>query len=224
MSLMPNNNKSLINLFENAVKVVFSTLHCIKIGEIQSFDKQNQTATVKILHKKINEFNLNERELNDYSLLEQVPIVVMGGGGTYITHPIKQGDQCLLLFNDYELDGWWSSGEGRPSYFSRNHDISDAIAIVGLNSLLSLIQNYSDFLELHFSDSSKITIGDTVEIVNTQTNVSGNLTVNQAIVGKTTTTSELHDSRGISGTFTDTGVSASGMSLTITDGIITGIG
>lgn len=224
MLLTPNNNKSLLNLFELAATEIMNTLHCIKIGEIQSFDSTNQTVSVRILHKKINETNLDERELEDYSILSEVPVVIMGGGGTYISHPIKQGDTCLLLFNDYELDNWWVTGDSLPSDFPRNHDLSDAIALVGLNNMTKLIQTYSQFLDLHYSDNSNIIIGENIDINNAQTNISGNLTVNQAIVGQTTTTSELHDSRGVSGTFTDTGAGATGMSLTITDGIITAIG
>lgn len=224
MSLTPNNNKSLLNLFEEAIVTVFKSLHCIKVGEIQSFNSQNQTVSVKILHKKINEFNTQERELSDYSLLSEVPLVVLGGGGTYITHPIRPGDQCLLLFNDYELDGWWTSGEGRASEFPRRHDLSDAIAIVGLNPLVKALQNYSNFLNLHYSDISSIIIGDSIDINNAQTNVSGKLNVVGDITGQAKATAELHSTHGASGTFTDSGSGASGMTLTIVDGIITAIG
>lgn len=223
MSLTPNNNKSLLNLFEEMTSVIFSTLNCVKIGEIQSFDTMTQTASVKILSKKVNEYNLNERELVDYTLLEQVPVVFPKGGSSYISYPVSVGDNCLLLFCDFELDGWWISGEARPSNFPRRHDLSDAIAFVGINSTVSLIQNFSNFLMLYYAANSFIEIGEQINITNSQVNVNGNLTVTQAIVGNTTTTSELHDSRGVSGTFTDTGSGASGMTLTITDGIITGI-
>lgn len=224
MSLTPNNNKSLLNLFELTVDEIMKALNCIKIGVIQSFDPSKQTVSVKILHKKTNETNIDTRELEDYSLLPEVPVVIIGGGGSYISFPIKEGDTCLILFNDFELDNWWVSGESLPSDFPRRHDLSDGIAIVGLNNLTKLIQSYSEFLNLHYSDNSSIIIGNNIDINNGQTNVNGNLTVSGAIVGKTTTTSELHDTRGVSGTFTDTGVGASGLKLTITDGIITGIG
>lgn len=219
MSLMPNNNKSLLNLFELAATEIMKTLNCIKIGEIQSFDSEKQTASVQILHKKINETNIDERELKDYSPLSEVPVVIMGGGGTYISHPIKPGDNCLLLFNDFEIDNWWVTGESLPSDFPRRHDLSDAIAIVGLNNMTRLIRAYSPFLDLHYSDNSSIIIGDNIDINNGQTNVSGNLTVNQAIVGNTTTTSEIHSTNGASGGF----ATADNKSVTVVDGIITSI-
>ena len=219
MYLKPNSNKSLSDLFNRAFSVFSNFLNCVKIGEIQSFDKVHQTVRVKILHKGVDEYNLTERKLTDYPLLEEVPVIILGGGGGRLTFPIKQGDHCLLLFNDYELDGWWISGEGRPSDFPRKHDLSDAVALVGLNPLVSLIQNYSDFVELHYSDISSIIVGESVDINNAQTNVSGNLEVAGTIVGKTTCTSELHSTHGATGTFTN----AAGKTLTITDGIITAI-
>lgn len=207
-------------------------LNCVKIGEIQSFDPAKQTVSVKVLHKKINETNIDERELEDYSPLAEVPIIIMGGGGTYISHPIKQGDNCLLLFNDFEIDNWWVSGDSLPSDFPRRHDLSDAIAIVGLNNMTKLIQTYSQFLDLHYSGNSNIIIGENIDINNAQTNISGNLTVkqniigngnltiDQAITGKTTATAEFHDSRKVSGGF----ATADNKSVTVVDGIIVGIG
>lgn len=219
MFLKPNSNKSLSDLFNRSFSVFSRFLSCVKIGQIQSFDKIHQTATVKILHKEIDEYNLVERKLTDYPLLEEVPVVVLGGGGGRLTFPIKTGDTCLLLFNDYELDGWWISGEARPSDFPRKHDLSDAIALVGVNSLVSLIQNYSDFVELHYSDISSIIVGESIDINNAQTNVGGNLEVDGDIVGNATCTSELHSTHGATGSFTN----AAGQTLTIVDGIITAI-
>ncbi len=219
MSLKPNSNKSLSNVLDESFSVFSRFFHCVKIGEIQSFDKQNQTVSVKILYKGINDYNLQERELVDFPVLEQVPVVVLGGGGTYISYPIKKGDDCVLLFNDYELDGWWSSGEARPSEFPRRHDLSDAIAIVGLNSLVSLIKDYSDFLKIHYSDSSNITVGNTIEITNQTINLNGNSNVsgNETVSG--TVTGEVHSTHGASGSFSN----AAGQTLTIVDGVITSI-
>lgn len=219
MSLQPNNNKSLLNLFEEEAATIFRTLNCVKIGEIQSFDTVNQTATIKILHKKVNEYNLETRELEDYSLLEQVPVIVMGGGSSYISYPISPGDNCLILFNDFEIDGWWSTGEALPENFSRRHDLSDAIAIVGLHSLVSLIQNYSPFLNLHYSAESNIIVGEDISINNEQTTISGKLTVEDDITGEGKATAELHSTNGATGSF----VTVDQKTVTVVDGIITAI-
>lgn len=195
MSLTPNNNKSLLNLFELTVEEITKALNCIKIGEVQSFDPSKQTVSVKILHKKTNETNIDVREIEDYSVLPEVPVVIMGGGTSYISFPIQKGDNCLLLFNDFELDGWWVSGEALPSDFPRRHDLSDAIAIVGLNSLTTLIKDYSDVLKINYADYSNIEVGEDIKINNGSINLNGSVRVSENL----STVGELSAGNGASG-------------------------
>lgn len=193
-------------------------LNCIKIGKIENVDFTNQTVDVQILHKRIN-MNLNKRELKDYALLCQVPFIVLGGGSSNLTFPISKGDNCLLLFCDYEIDRWWDTGENLPANYERKHDISDAFAIVGIHSMVDLLQGYSQYVKLKYSDSSYVEIGESVDIHNEQTNVSGKLAVTGDITGSAKATAELHSTHGATGTFTNVG----GVTLTIVDGIITNI-
>ena len=243
--ISPNTNKSLTELLSLVSDSISDVMNCIKIGEIVSFNKNNQTVSVKILHKKVNEYYNSSKVLIEYPVLEQVPCVIMGGGNTYISHPISAGDQCVLLFNDYMLDDWKISGQERSPGIPRQHDISDAIAIVGLNALPKAIQNYSDFLDLHYSDNSSIIIGETIEVnnatinLNGDVNVSGNETVagnmdvtgeatfasNVAIAGNTSVTggisaTTLTPANGASGSF----VSKDDKTVTVENGIITSIG
>ena len=193
-------------------------LNCIKIGRIENVDFTNQTVDVQVLHKRVS-MNLNKRELKDYALLCQVPFIVLGGGSSNLTFPISKGDNCLLLFCDYEIDRWWDTGENLPANYERKHDISDAFAIVGVHSMVDLLQGYSQYVKLKYSDSSYIEIGESVDINNEQTNVSGKLAVTGDITGSAKATAELHSTHGATGTFTNVG----GVTLTIVDGIITNI-
>lgn len=193
-------------------------LNCIKIGRIENVDFNNQTVDVQVLHKRVS-MNLNKRELKDYALLCQVPFIVLGGGSSNLTFPITKGDNCLLLFCDYEIDRWWDTGESLPANFERKHDISDAFALVGVHSMVDLIQGYSQYVKLKYSDSSYIEIGESVDIHNEQTNVSGKLDVTGDITGSSKATAELHSTHGATGSFTN----VSGQTLTIVDGIITNI-
>ena len=193
-------------------------LNCIKIGRIENVDFTNQTVDVQILHKRVN-MNLNKRELKDYALLKQVPFIVLGGGKSNLTFPIAKGDNCLLLFCDYEIDRWWDTGENLPANFERKHDISDAFAIVGVHSMVDLLQGYSQYVKLKYSDSSYVEIGESVDINNEQTNVSGKLDVTGDITGSAKATAELHDSRQISGTFK----TVDNKTVKVVDGVITNI-
>lgn len=205
-----------------ALEAYFSSfseaLNCIKIGRIENVDTTNQTVDVQVLHKRVS-MNLNKRELKDYALLCQVPFIVLGGGSSNLTFPISKGDNCLLLFCDYEIDRWWDTGENLPANYERKHDISDAFAIVGVHSMVDLLQGYSQYVKLKYSDSSYIEVGESVDINNEQTNVSGKLDVTGDITGSAKATAELHSTHGATGTFTNVG----GITLTIVDGIITNI-
>lgn len=227
-----NQDKTLQQVFSefaNSLKVYF---HCVKIGEIVEFKKETQTARVRILHIMDENYNTNLNKTIEYPLLGDVPVVIMGGGGTYISHPIQAGDQCLLLFCDYMIDNWWVTGEAKPSIVPRKHDLSDAIAVVGLNATPKAIQEYSDYLRLHYSAESSIVIGKQIDVNNETINLNGNTTNTgtmtvkddvameaNATVAQDLTALSLNATSAASGSF----VSADNKTVTVVNGIVTGI-
>lgn len=217
--LKPNTKKS----FSEALSAWFSSFsdsfNAVKVGKIVGVDTSNQTVDVQVLHKRIDENNFFKKELREYPVLKAVPFVVLGGGTSSLTFPISVGDNCLLLFCDYEIDRWWDSGEAQPSTYQRRHDISDAFALIGVHSMVDLLQGYSQYVQLKYNDSSMITVGDSIDLTNEQTNVSGKLDVVGDITGQAKATAELHSTHGATGTFTN----VAGITLTIVDGIITNI-
>ena len=227
-----NNDKTLSQMLSEVVNSIRVSLHCVKIGKIVEFDKTKQTAKVQILHIQDENYNTRLEEDLEYPLLGDVPVVIMSGGGTYISHPIVPGDQCLIVFCDYMIDNWWVTGEAKPSIVPRKHDLSDAIAIVGLNALPNVIQNYSDYLRLHYNENSSIVIGEQIDVNNETINLNGNTTKTgtmevvkdvtmdeNANVAKTLTAASLHATSAATGSF----VSADSKTVTVVDGIITSI-
>lgn len=219
MSKRLNSKKSLTDILNNWFGNYTESLNCLKIGKIEKVDFNNQTVDVTILHKRRNTEDIVKETYHDYPLLCQVPFIVLGGGSSNLTFPISKGDNCLLLFCDYEIDRWWDTGESLPANFERKHDISDAFAIIGVHSMVDLLQGYSQYVKLKYSDSSYVEVGESVDIHNEQTNVSGKLAVTGDITGSAKATAELHSTHGATGTFTNVG----GVTLTIVDGIITNI-
>lgn len=175
--LNPNSKKSLTDVLNHWFDNFSGSINCVKIGKITKVNMSNQTVSVQVLHKRINESNLVKRELRDYPLLQDVPFVVLGGGQSNLTFPISVGDNCLLFFNDYEIDRWWETGGNLPANFERRHDISDAFALVGVHSLADLIQGYSNYVQLKYSDNSKITIGNEITLDNEEVSATGDLSV-----------------------------------------------
>lgn len=178
----PNSRKTLAQALEAHFGSFSESFNCVKIGRIENVDTANQTVDVQILHKRVN-MKFKTRELKDYALLKQVPFVVIGGGQSNLTFPIAKGDNCLLLFCDYEIDRWWDTGESLPSNFERKHDISDAFAIVGIHSMVDLLQGYSRYVQLKYSDNSKIVVGNEITLNNAQVTATGDMNASGTITG-----------------------------------------
>ena len=135
---------TLVDLFELREKNLMIAFNCHAIATIQSFDSDDQTVTATMAYKKTI-FKLNKTTnvydpvLVDYPLIVDCPAVVLGGGSTSLTFPIAKGDECLILFNDRDIDNWFQGGPPIGVASSRLHSFSDGIALVGLrNSSRSL--------------------------------------------------------------------------------------
>lgn len=204
--LHSNTNKSPIDALKRWFSEFSQSFNAIKVGRITGVNFSNQTVDVQILHKMKDKSDPRVQKLRDYPLLQQVPFVVLGGGDSRITFPIKAGDNCLLLFCDYEIDRWWDTGEPLPATYDRKHNISDAFALIGVHSMADLIQGYSNYVRLQYSSSSGITIGEKIELQNAETEATGKFTA-----------TELHATTAATGTFR----SADNKTITVKDGIIT---
>lgn len=118
------------------------TLNCVKVGVIDSFDPDKRTAMVQIAFKRVvpdPQNPPNGTKLQSYPVLVDCPVVTIQGGGGALTFPIKQGDECLVLFSDANLDAWFKNGGEAAPFDGRVHDLSDGIVLVGLNSLANAL-------------------------------------------------------------------------------------
>lgn len=132
--------RDLLDLFKNEI---MKGINCVQIGIIQSFDSQTQSATIQLALKKVINISLDGiREVSDYPVLLQCPIMILSGGSSALTFPIAQGDTCIVLFNDREIDNWYVNGGIQTPSTPRLHDKSDALAIVGIRNTQNAISNY----------------------------------------------------------------------------------
>lgn len=139
----------LLNLVKSEIK---REINCHSIGTIQSFDPLTATASVTINYRKVlkkrNAVVPNSNSFTDviieYPMLIRVPVLILNGGGAYTTYPIAQGDSCLVVFCDRDIDTWLELGNTQnPPNTDRMHDLSDAVALVGLYSVQKPIVNYA---------------------------------------------------------------------------------
>lgn len=111
-------------------------------GIIQSFDPVTVTCTV-LPAIKGNDAGTAGKEPTNLPLLVDVPVVFPRGGGCTLTFPVKEGDECLLIFADRCIDFWWQNGGVQESVDPRQHDLSDAFCIPGPQSQTMKISGIS---------------------------------------------------------------------------------
>lgn len=117
-------------------------MNCTKVGIIRAFNPATQRAEIEIAYKQVKDIlEDGTRVYQDYPVLMDCPVIVLFGGVDFLSLPIQVGDNCLVFFNDNEIDQWATNGTGSPQTF-RMHDLSDAFAIVGVRPLTNAIGNY----------------------------------------------------------------------------------
>lgn len=157
-------------------------LNVMRIGVIQEFYPENLTAQVKLVDKKLLGLNPDGSQV----LQEYPPIYVkVCYCNPFCTFPLTQGMECIVLFNDRELETWFINGGSNIQAYPRMHDLTDAIAIVGIRSLPQMIQILTDCLHLFYGNSSlqmKEAETDlnsaTINITGDTVNINGNLVIN----------------------------------------------
>lgn len=124
--------------------------NCVRIGVIQEFYPENLTAQVRLVDKKVIGLNPDGSQI----LKEYSPVYAkVCYCNPFATFPLTQGMECVLLFNDRELETWFINGGSNIQAYPRMHDLTDAIAIVGIRSLPQMIQILTDCLHLFYGQS-----------------------------------------------------------------------
>ncbi|WP_221928489.1 Gp138 family membrane-puncturing spike protein [Enterococcus faecalis] len=166
-------------------KVLSEQMRVALPGIIQSFDPDTVTAVVQLAIRYIERDNDGNKNTKDYPLLVDVPVVFPRGGGCTLTFPVKEGDECLVIFADRCIDFWWQSGGIQEPVDGRMHDLSDAFCIVGPQSQAKKISGISTTAaQLRTDDGSAIielAAGGAVTITSPQITINGPLQVNGEI-------------------------------------------
>lgn len=158
----------LLRLHAKGMKLDFNCLH---IGTVQSFDADKQVATVTINYKQ----TVYQRDpannriyrplLLDYPQLSDCPVVFLGGGVRSITVPVVQGDECLVFFNDRDLDNWFSGQIGGQPATNRIHSFSDALVLVGIRNLGKVISDFDTQRISMKNDKARVAVGPQLVLI-----------------------------------------------------------
>jgi hypothetical protein len=141
----------------------YSGLNCVRVGTVVSFNADTQTAsiqlvnTAQVFNKGLVKGTVPQApSLIPYPILQDVPVFVLRGGSTFIGMPVSQGDTCLVLFNDRDLDPWLTNGTtGAPPNTLRMHSMADGIALVGISAIASA---FADYLSLGITVNGNLNV------------------------------------------------------------------
>ena len=105
-------------------------------GRILKYDPERRTAEIQI--------TLRNWHTNEAPVVTDVPVFFPG----IFTYNVSAGDECLVIFADACIDGWYQNGTVASPLLARKHDLSDGFAIVGFRSLPNVIPgiNLEDLL------------------------------------------------------------------------------
>ncbi len=185
---------TLIETLQALKADVFKNLYCHIPGTIQSFDGSAKTATIQLLFVT----QLPDGTTVNYPVLVDCPVFTNQGGGGAFQAPIESGDPCLVVFADRSIDAWFQNGTasvpfdqsgGQPG---RMHDLSDGMAFVGFNAVVSMLPDYSaDELRMVMG-GAKVAISKSTGLVTVASNTTTLLIVLSGLIDvlKTLTTQD----------------------------------
>lgn len=151
---------SLKNLFDRFEKSLLRKFNCVKIGKIKTFYADKQTADIQI---------------DDYPLISGVPVSFICGANFSIQIPVEEGDDCIVLFCDGDLDNWVEGNGYIPAFSQDRHGLNGAVALLGIKNILTKVENYiTSGIRIKYKNS-EIEINDSGIVIN------GNVTVNGTI-------------------------------------------
>lgn len=166
-------------------------------GIVQSFNATQGTCVVQVAIKpKVLDKSGNSNP-TAITVIQDVPVVFLGGGSFVTTFPIQSGDEALIVFCNRCIDSWWQSGGVQVQSEIRYQDLSDAIAIIGPRSLAKSITNISTTTaQLRTLDGScylELASGGVINIVaHGGVNLNGDLVATGEITAKNTHTVSAH--------------------------------
>lgn len=124
---LPTYSMDLTTLMDAKKKELAIDLKVAKLGVIDSYDDTTGTATVEIKTR----FNEKTPKEYDYPKIPDVPVLK----SKYFSYPIKPGDGCLIIFLDTDFTAWLDKGLTLSPVSPRLHNLNDAVAIVGIDTL-----------------------------------------------------------------------------------------
>lgn len=129
---MPDTSPGLGSLLADAIRSAMIDVHTALPARVESYDEATQTADIKPMLKRVMRRANMERVIETLPVIPCVPVMWPRGGGYFMHMPLSAGDSGMLLFSEYQMDRWRSTGDDVDPGDTRRHDLSGAVFIPGL--------------------------------------------------------------------------------------------
>lgn len=157
-------------ILDRVIDIASNRFKCHRVGRIIAFDKTKMTVTVRLLDKFMYHGNAE-----DFIQLSEVPLLVYSRGVAGLTLGNVVGSECIVHFNDVDIDNWFKTGEAYEPNSRRQHNIADGFAELRPFSITNAPQDYNDTGLVLYNGDCKITLGDDKSV--TVTNGTSTLTM-----------------------------------------------
>lgn len=127
-------------------------MHICTPAKIITYDFATRKASVQpSLNQKY-----SDDEILVFPIIHNVPVMQPSSGGASVNFPVKQNDNVLLIFSERSLEQWLQDGKQSTPDDPRQNNLTDAVALLGLNpfNVTSAAENNEDLLIAY--DGSKI--------------------------------------------------------------------
>jgi uncharacterized protein YbaR (Trm112 family) len=127
----PRTQPELRTVLDQVKRQTMLAINCVQIGTIQEYKAATNTAKVRINFQML----MGNGEIVEYPILDDCPVFTLSGGDAFVSCPIASGDNCIVLFNDRNIDNWYLRGDITTPADKRAHSIADGIVLVGVNPI-----------------------------------------------------------------------------------------
>jgi hypothetical protein len=187
---MPNKNPNFVkprlaDLLNFLSDNILLNLNCHHLATIQSFNATKQTAVATVDYQKVipvlsQETGVITNTLVAYPPLVDCPVYFPPN----FTYPVKAGQKCMAMFNDRDMDVWFTGITGQAPNTARLHAFSDAVLFVGIRPPSAALQNFDNTRAMLRSDdgNTKVALSADQTKINIQNNAQNLATILQDLV------------------------------------------
>lgn len=117
-----------MNFFYKLSNGIINGINNCMLGKIDNFNSKTMKADIMPLVKK----RYENGEVENVSLLIEVPVSAMKAGPFVIRPPYRKGDIVLVVFADSDIENALLSGDVSKPNSTRKHSLDDAIVVGGV--------------------------------------------------------------------------------------------